>query len=138
MQPGPAQIRESLVFPRGRHAAALIFSGAVSAAVLIAGIAGCRRTSGDAQGLRIDTQIEPQPAKVGPATITLHIADEKANPVTGAHVQIEGELRSREIATKNSDFKRRIWEIRADSILKLDRAEKAGLEDQDTGEEPAA
>ena len=56
----------------------------------------------------------------------------------GAHVQIEGELRSREIATKNSDFKRRIWEIRVDSILKLDRAEKAGPEDQDTGEEPAA
>jgi single-strand DNA-binding protein len=31
----------------------------------------------------------------------------------GAHVQVEGELRSREIATKNSDFKRRIWEIRS-------------------------
>ena len=56
----------------------------------------------------------------------------------GAHVQIEGELRSREIATKNSDFKRRIWEIRVDSILKLDRAEKASAEDQDAGEEPAA
>ena len=29
-------------------------------------------------------------------------------------------------------------QIRVDSVLKLDRAEKAGPEDQDAGEEPAA
>ena len=56
----------------------------------------------------------------------------------GAHVQIEGELRSREYASKKTDSKQRIWEIRVNSILKLDRAEKAGLDDQDSGEEPAA
>ena len=49
----------------------------------------------------------------------------------GAHVQVEGELRSREIETKNSDFKRRIWEIRVSSILKLDRAETAPPEEQE-------
>jgi single-strand DNA-binding protein len=56
----------------------------------------------------------------------------------GAHVQIEGALRSRDYASKKTDSKQRIWEIRVDSILKLDRAEKAGPEDQDPGEEPAA
>ena len=56
----------------------------------------------------------------------------------GAHVQIEGELRSRDITAKNTDFKRRIWEIRVNSILKLDRAEKASPDDQDADEEPAA
>ena len=56
----------------------------------------------------------------------------------GAHVQIEGELRSREYASTKTDSKQRIWEIRVDSILKLDRAEKAGLDDQDVGEGPAA
>jgi single-strand DNA-binding protein len=66
------------------------------------------------------------------------LAEFAATLTKGAHVQVEGELRSREIAAKNSDFKRRIWEIRVDSILKLDRAEKAGPEDQDAGEEPAA
>ena len=66
------------------------------------------------------------------------LAEFAATLTKGAHVQVEGELRSREIAAKNSDFKRRIWEIRVDSIFKLDRAEKAGPEDQDTGEEPAA
>ncbi|MFZ0743277.1 MAG: single-stranded DNA-binding protein, partial [Terracidiphilus sp.] len=66
------------------------------------------------------------------------LAEFAATLTKGANVQIEGELRSREIASKNSDFKRRIWEIRVDSILKLDRAEKAGPDDQDAGEEPAA
>ena len=56
----------------------------------------------------------------------------------GAHVQIEGELRSREYASKKTDSKQRVWEIRVDSILKLDRAEKAGSDEQDFGEDPAA
>jgi single-strand DNA-binding protein len=60
----------------------------------------------------------------------------------GAHVQVEGALRSREYDSKKTDSKQRVWEIRVDSILKLDRAEKAGPEDQKTDdipvEEPAA
>jgi single-strand DNA-binding protein len=56
----------------------------------------------------------------------------------GAHVQIEGELQSREYASKKTDSKQRVWEIRVNTILKLDRAEKAGSDDQDSGEEPAA
>jgi single-strand DNA-binding protein len=66
------------------------------------------------------------------------LAEFAATLTKGAHVQIEGQLCSREFAVKDSDLKRRIWEIRVDSILKLDRAEKAGSEDQDSGEEPAA
>ncbi len=46
-------------------------------------------------------------------------------------VQVEGELRSREYSSNKSDSKHRIWEIRVNSILKLDRAEKASPEDQD-------
>jgi single-strand DNA-binding protein len=60
----------------------------------------------------------------------------------GAHVQIEGELRSREYESKKTNSKQRIWEIRVSSILKLDRAEKSAPEDQDhddpTQEETAA
>jgi single-strand DNA-binding protein len=59
-----------------------------------------------------------------------------------AHIQVEGELRSREYDSKKTDSKQRVWEIRVDSILKLDRAEKAGPEDQKNDdvpvEEPAA
>src|SRR5579859_6007979 len=47
----------------------------------------------------------------------------------GAHIQVEGELRSRQYDSKKTDSKQRIWEIKIDSILKLDRAEKSARED---------
>ena len=48
----------------------------------------------------------------------------------GSHLQIEGELRSREYQDKkNGNAKRRVWEVRVDSLLKLDRAEKASAGD---------
>lgn len=61
----------------------------------------------------------------------------------GAHVQVEGELRSREYTpkkpegskSKKAEPKQRVWEIRVGSILKLDRAEKAAPEDRER-EEP--
>jgi len=59
----------------------------------------------------------------------------------GAHVQVEGELRSREYVpketgskSKNTEEKRRVWEVRVGSILKLDRAEKAAAEESDAAE----
>ena len=48
----------------------------------------------------------------------------------GAHVQVEGELRSREYQSKKTDTKQRVWEIRVGTILKLDRAENSPSEDQ--------
>jgi single-strand DNA-binding protein len=44
---------------------------------------------------------------------------------------VEGELRSREYESIKTDMKRRVWEIRVASILKLDRAEEAAPEDQE-------
>jgi len=35
----------------------------------------------------------------------------------GAHIQVEGELRSREYASKKTGSKQRVWEIRVASIL---------------------
>ena len=57
----------------------------------------------------------------------------------GTHLQVEGELRSREYETKKVGkkpaLKKTIWEIRVNSILKLDRAEKASPEEQEESEE---
>lgn len=54
------------------------------------------------------------------------LADFAMTLTKGAHVQVEGELHSREYTdTKQGDIKHRVWEIRVDSILKLDRAERA-------------
>ncbi len=55
----------------------------------------------------------------------------------GAHIQVEGELRSREYDSKKTDSKQRVWEIRVASILKLDRAEKAAPEDREHDDPPA-
>ena len=49
----------------------------------------------------------------------------------GAHIQVEGELRSREYTSKKTDTEQRIWEIRVGTILKLDRAEKSLPEEQE-------
>ena len=54
----------------------------------------------------------------------------------GAHIQVEGELRSRENDSKKTDSKHRVWEIRVASILKLDRAEKGAPEDQEHDDVP--
>jgi single-strand DNA-binding protein len=53
---------------------------------------------------------------------------------TGAHILVEGELRSREYGSKKKGTKLRVWEIRVESILKLDRAEKAAPEEQENAE----
>jgi single-strand DNA-binding protein len=62
----------------------------------------------------------------------------------GTHVQVEGELRSREYVSKKTggkskktETKQRIWEIRVASILKLDRAEKAAAEEQEQADSAA-
>jgi single-strand DNA-binding protein len=54
----------------------------------------------------------------------------------GAHVQVEGELRSREYTSKKTETEQRIWEVKVGTILKLDRAEKSLPEDQ--GQDDAA
>ena len=61
---------------------------------------------------------------------------------TGAHIHVEGELRSQEYDSKKRNSRQLVWEIRVSSILNLDRAEKAAPEDQghddETQEDTAA
>ena len=81
------------------------------------------------------------------------LADWAGGLCKGSHLQIEGELRSREytervaVAEKSKQtvaVTRRVWEIRIDSILKLDRAERdqadapANAEATDVALPPAA
>ena len=57
----------------------------------------------------------------------------------GAHIQVEGELRSRKYDSTKTNTEVTIWEIRVSSILKLDRAAKASAEDEeDVTDEEAA
>jgi single-strand DNA-binding protein len=57
----------------------------------------------------------------------------------GAHIQVEGELRSRKYDSTKTNTEVTVWEIRTNSILKLDRAQKAAAEDdEEVTEEEAA
>jgi single-strand DNA-binding protein len=66
------------------------------------------------------------------------LADYAKTLKKGAHLAVEGELRSRERTDKKTGRKELVWEIRVTSILKLDRAEKAGPEDADFNPEEQA
>jgi single-strand DNA-binding protein len=66
------------------------------------------------------------------------LAEFAATLKKGAHIQVEGELRSRKYDSKKTNSELTVWEIRVNSILKLDRAAKAGPEDEESPEEDAA
>jgi len=60
----------------------------------------------------------------------------------GAHVAIEGELRGHDyqcevvLDTQATSIPQRVWEIRVDSVLKLDRAAKGASNDDSNEEVP--
>ena len=54
----------------------------------------------------------------------------------GAHIEVEGELRSRKYDSKKTNSEQTIWEIRVNSLLKLDRAAKATTEEQEQDDAP--
>ena len=55
-------------------------------------IASCSRPVGSTSFVAIEHELSPEPARVGPATITLKLANSAAKPITGAHVAIEGDM----------------------------------------------
>ncbi len=60
----------------------------------------------------------------------------------GAHVAVEGELRSHEyqrevvLGEQKTAIQQRVWEVRVDSVLKLDRAAKRETNDEKNQEVP--
>ena len=70
------------------------------------------------------------------------LADFAGTLTKGAHVAIEGELRSHEyqrelaVGTQKTTISQRVWEIRVDSVLKLDRAAKRESTDENHEEVP--
>ena len=70
------------------------------------------------------------------------LADFAGNLTKGAHTAIEGELRSREyqreltVGTQKATITQRVWEVRVDSVLKLDRAAKREASDENHEEVP--
>ena len=70
------------------------------------------------------------------------LADFASTLTRGAHVAIEGELRSHEyqrelaVGTQKTTLTQRVWEVHVDSVLKLDRAAKRETSDENQPEVP--
>ena len=70
------------------------------------------------------------------------LADFAGTLSKGAHVAVEGELRSHEyqrelvVGTQKTTLTQRVWEIHVDSVLKLDRAAKRESADENLEEVP--
>jgi len=55
-------------------------------------ITGCSRPAESLPVVEIEHVISPQPARVGPATVTLKLADANGKIITGAHIAIEADM----------------------------------------------
>jgi hypothetical protein len=64
--------------------------GLVCAVTLL--IASCSRSIESSAFVAIHQEISPEPARVGPAMVTLRFADGAAKPITGAHIAIEADM----------------------------------------------
>ena len=70
------------------------------------------------------------------------LADFAGTLTKGAHVAIEGELRSHEyqrelaVGTQKTNLTQRVWEVRVDSVLKLDRVAKRETSGENKEEVP--
>ncbi len=79
---------------RGRRMAAspCLRGVLMSVALLFFVASGCRPAAHDEDGISIEQTIAPQPARVGTETISFRLTDASHQPVSGAHVQVEGDM----------------------------------------------
>lgn len=60
--------------------------------LLLVLLASCSRGGQDLPDVKVDLDIKPQPPQLGPATITLSLSDAQGQPLSGAVVELEGNM----------------------------------------------
>lgn len=75
--PAPESISK---FPRVRLRRSFLFA------------TGCSRPTDSFPTLAVEHSISPEPLRVGPATVTLRLADNAGKPVSGARVALEADM----------------------------------------------
>ena len=55
-------------------------------------LSGCRRAGQDLSDVGVDVSVNPNPPAVGEATVTLALNDANGQPITGAQVELEGNM----------------------------------------------
>jgi YtkA-like len=71
---------------RLRTCVALICATALSSCI------GCRRETDPSESISIEESITPQPIRVGNEVITFRLAKHDGSPLSGARVQLEGDM----------------------------------------------
>jgi len=81
------------LFARGRrNAASRLFLGLGVVVLATIGLPACREHRDGGQGIILHHQIAPSPPHQGPATVSFQLADTNANPVSHAHISVEGDM----------------------------------------------
>lgn len=82
-------------FLQGRRSATLTFGriAGLAAWVMLLAAVGCRGKSAAGSGMPIQTEVAPQPVRVGESTVTIRgIVDGLGAPLAGVHIQVEGDM----------------------------------------------
>ena len=59
----------------------------------VMGLVGCGRgQTSDIDAIAIDLSVSPDPPAVGPATLVLTLTDEQGEPISGAELELEGNM----------------------------------------------
>lgn len=60
--------------------------------IILLFLAGCRRAGQDVSDVGVDVTIAPNPPAIGPATVSVKLSDAGGKPVSGAQVELEGNM----------------------------------------------
>jgi hypothetical protein len=85
------RLPDSRVLDRiSRQRLGIWLAGIACAASLL--ITSCSRPAEAPPAIEIEHAISPQPARVGPATVNLKLADGAGQTITGAHIALEADM----------------------------------------------
>lgn len=60
--------------------------------LLLLSLVGCSRGAKDLPEIAVDLVISPEPPQLGPAAITVTLQDAEGEPISGARVELEGNM----------------------------------------------
>lgn len=64
----------------------------ISGLLLLLSLVGCSRGAKDLPEIAVDLVISPEPPQLGPAAITVTLQDAEGEPISGARVELEGNM----------------------------------------------
>src|SRR5450432_3771676 len=84
--------RTKLALPKGRGTRALREARFLLCGLSLLATGACRRPPSAPTSIRIESQIAPQPVRVGAATITISLTGSGGRPLTQARISVEGDM----------------------------------------------